>query len=119
ALYRRIDARIRRMFREGLVDEVRHLLARYGPDIEPLRGIIYRDVIEWLLGQQQVIPRTSPHFNGRENRGMPPPELQRRIMFANHRYARHQLMWFKRDQRIHWVRTSRQAERLVRSFLLT
>ncbi len=118
ALYRRINRRIRTMFRDGLVDEVWRLLARHGPDIEPLRGIIYRDVVEWLRDQQrQSVSGTSPYFSGRENRGRSLRGLQQRIMFANHRYARHQLMWFKRDERIHWVRTGTQAERLVRGFL--
>lgn len=114
ALYRRIDARIRAMFRAGLVDEVHRLLMRYGPAIEPLRGMIYREVVEHYT-----------HFHDRENgcssgsgcsRSMM-RQLQQRIMFANHRYARHQLMWFKRDQRIHWVRTPQQAEKLVREFI--
>ncbi|MDO8599119.1 MAG: tRNA (adenosine(37)-N6)-dimethylallyltransferase MiaA [bacterium] len=103
ALYRRIDARVRGMFRAGLAAEVERLMKRYGSNIEPLRGIIYRDVVEWL--QQPIDRRSSIR------------ELAQRIMFANHRYARHQLMWFKRDQRIHWVRTPRQAEKLVREFL--
>ncbi|MBI4450187.1 tRNA (adenosine(37)-N6)-dimethylallyltransferase MiaA [Candidatus Uhrbacteria bacterium] len=117
ALYRRIDQRIRAMFRAGLVTEVQRLLARYGPGIEPLRGIIYRDVVEWLQKQIQSTSSTSPYFHGRENTVRSLRGLQQCIMYANHRYARHQLMWFKRDQRIHWVRTVRQTERLVREFL--
>jgi len=103
ALYRRIDQRIRAMFRQGLVDEVEQLIRRYGQNIEPLHGIIYREVATWL---RQAEPQRPPVR-----------VVAQQIMFANHRYARHQLMWFTRDQRIHWVRTTRQAERLVRRFL--
>jgi len=111
ALYRRIDARTRAMFRAGLMEEVRHLFARYGPDAEPLRGIIYREVVEYLTHMHD----RDHVFGGSFRAGL--RALQQRIMFANHRYARHQLMWFKRDERIHWVRTARQAEKLVRLFL--
>ncbi len=32
-------------------------------------------------------------------------------------YARRQLVWFKRNKGIHWVKNNREAERLVRTFL--
>lgn len=103
ALYQRIDQRIRVMFREGLIKEVEQLARRYGPGIEPLHGIIYREVVE--------------HLKTADDGRIALRALAQRIMFANHRYARHQLMWFKKDARIHWVRTARQAERLVQGFL--
>ncbi len=34
-------------------------------------------------------------------------------------YAKRQMTWFKRDKRIHWVRTEREAEKLVKKFLKT
>ncbi len=32
-------------------------------------------------------------------------------------YAKRQMTWFKRDKRIHWVKNSKEAEKLVRKFL--
>lgn len=123
ALYRRIDRRIRLMFRQGLIAEVQRLLTRYGPNIEPLRGIIYREAVEYLLkAKGDADPKI--HDRGKLGHsqnayvwGAVQRELEQRVMYANHRYARHQLMWFKRDKRIRWVRTPQQAERLVREFL--
>lgn len=120
ALYRRIDRRTRVMFRQGLVTEVRRLLDRYDPNIESLRGIIYREVVEYLHDEwNPSLSHDREKVMGRRMRSGTriSRELGQRIMYANHRYARHQLMWFKRDKRIHWVRTAQQAERLVREFL--
>ncbi|MDP3771297.1 MAG: tRNA dimethylallyltransferase, partial [bacterium] len=121
ALYRRIDQRIRVMFRQGLMDEVARLVRRYGSDIEPLRGIIYREVVAYLQHQNRNPSQTNDRgkvMGRRADDGQGGQrELAQRVMFANHRYARHQLMWFKRDQRIHWVRTARQADNLIRLFL--
>ncbi|MFQ5793286.1 MAG: tRNA (adenosine(37)-N6)-dimethylallyltransferase MiaA [Acidobacteriota bacterium] len=43
-LRRRIDIRVRRMFDEGLVDEVRRLQERYGTEIPAFKAIGYREV---------------------------------------------------------------------------
>ena len=42
ALYDRINPRCARMFDEGLVEETRGLLARYGPDVFAMRSLGYR-----------------------------------------------------------------------------
>ncbi|MGE5246977.1 MAG: tRNA (adenosine(37)-N6)-dimethylallyltransferase MiaA [Verrucomicrobiota bacterium] len=50
ALYRRIDDRTERMFREGLLNEVRELLRRgYGRELKPMKGLGYRQAIACLL----------------------------------------------------------------------
>ena len=54
-LYQRIDARIAVMFAEGLVDEVRRLLASgYPPDLPAFSAIGYREVIAYLQGQMTL-----------------------------------------------------------------
>lgn len=121
ALSRRIDCRIRTMVRRGLMREVERLVERYGPDIEPLRGIIYREVAEYLPFPPTNHTHCSDRSNGWERKQIDRQRnvraLMQRIMVANHRYARHQLTWFRRDSKIHWIRTAREAERLVRRWL--
>jgi len=49
-LYRRIDARTEGMFRRGLLDEVRGLLARgYGRGLKPMGALGYRHAVAHLL----------------------------------------------------------------------
>jgi len=54
-LRRRIDARVEAMFRAGLVDEVRRLLAREEPPGRTARQALgYREVIEHLEGERSL-----------------------------------------------------------------
>jgi tRNA dimethylallyltransferase len=50
-LYGRIEARTRRMFEAGLVEEVQSLLKRgYTPELKPLKSIGYKQVVDFLTG---------------------------------------------------------------------
>ncbi|MFH1098734.1 MAG: tRNA (adenosine(37)-N6)-dimethylallyltransferase MiaA [Candidatus Uhrbacteria bacterium] len=102
-LYRRLDQRTRQQLRDGLIEEAAKLLKRYGPDVAPLRGFMYREVVAWL----QMAPHERPSLSA----------LARQIGNANHAYARRQLTWWRRDKRIHRARTSQQALRLAREFI--
>ena len=96
----RIGARVDRMLADGLVDEVRTLVAaglREGPTAS--RAVGYREVLE-LLGH-----RPDPDPDGPE-----PADLaatRDRIAAATRRLVRRQRSWFRRDARVHWVDASR------------
>ena len=47
----RIDARLDAMLAAGWLDEVRGLLARWGPDVRPLGSVGYREIAGHLRGQ--------------------------------------------------------------------
>ncbi len=89
-LYRRIDQRIERMLAQGLVDEVRGLLAAgYDPNLPALTGIGYRQIVDYLQGRCTL------------------EEAVRAIRKATRRYVRHQYNWFRLDdERIWWVDVS-------------
>jgi tRNA dimethylallyltransferase len=84
ALYKRIDSRVDRMFRAGLLKEVRRLLkkklsktSRYAIGINELKG--------YLAGNYSL-------------------EEAKRLMKRNTRhYAKRQLTWFRKDKRIVWI----------------
>jgi tRNA dimethylallyltransferase len=82
-LYRRIDERARWMFANGLLDEARALL-RYAPGLPAMSAIGYpeaRAVVLVELDLEEAIERTC---------------------HANHRYARHQLTWYRRFDGVRW-----------------
>jgi tRNA dimethylallyltransferase len=86
-LYARIDARCAAMWRAGLVEEVRGLLAAgYAADLRPLMALGYRQAVAVLDG------RLSPEA-GLE-------EMQR----TTRQYARRQLTWFRREPAATWLR---------------
>jgi len=77
-LYGRINARAERMFREGLLDEVRGLLAAgFGPDDPGMTGTGYREAAAVLAGEISI------------------DEALDRIRRVTRGYARRQLTWFR------------------------
>jgi len=81
----RINARVERMFREGLLDEARGMLER--PDaagIKSLGALGYRQACAVLRGEV-----------GRE-------EAVREAQSATRRYAKRQMTWFRREPGVEW-----------------
>lgn len=79
-LDRRIDERVSRMEREGLVAEVRILLqAGYGEDSPGLSAVGYREVVEHLSGRTTL------------------QDALERTRRATRQYARRQRTWFRRQ----------------------
>jgi tRNA dimethylallyltransferase len=105
--YRRIDLRVENMFRVGLVDEVRRLLARgVPPYAKPLGAIGYRHVLANL-----------------DNIGTWDDTI-RMIQRDTRRYAKRQLTWFRRLSDITWFNgpgdnneIKQEVHRQVNSFL--
>jgi tRNA dimethylallyltransferase len=83
----RIEARIRAMVTDGLVDEVRHLAAAPGGLSRTAReGIGYKEILDHLEGS---IPTLEAAL--------------RRTAERTRQLARRQRMWFRRDRRITWI----------------
>jgi tRNA dimethylallyltransferase len=88
-LYRRIDVRVERMLREGLLDEVRRLLAAgYGRDLKAMRAIGYKEAAACLAGEYS------------------PEEATELIKRDTRRYAKRQMTWFNADPDILWLEYS-------------
>lgn len=84
-LYERINLRVDLMFEQGLVDEVRGLMDQgLGDALTSMQAIGYKEIIDSLRG---VITMD---------------EARELIKMRSRRYAKRQLSWFKRDDRIVW-----------------
>ena len=97
-LYRKIELRVEKMFREGLVDEVSHLLEQgFKSNLKPLQTLGYKQVIGYLAGEYDLDTAIS---------------LTKQ---ATRRYAKRQLTWFRRDPRIRWFQLTEETNpRVVR-----
>jgi tRNA dimethylallyltransferase len=85
-LYNRIDARVEQMLAEGLLDEVRHLMASgYTPEMKAMRSIGYKETIAHLGGAYNL------------------DEAIRLIKRDSRHYAKRQLTWFNADNDILWL----------------
>jgi tRNA dimethylallyltransferase len=86
---RRVDAQ----FRQGLMDEVRGLLAAGVPETaHPFTGLVYRQALELLKGVRDE------------------PATRDLIVRENRRYARRQLIWFRKEPTLHWIYASGERE---------
>lgn len=92
-LYQRIEERVDRMFAQGIVEEVRGLLARgISAQAPPFRGLGYRQVLKYIKGE------------------MPLEEAIRSTKIETRHYAKRQLTWFKKSAGIVWFEAEdRQA----------
>jgi tRNA dimethylallyltransferase len=85
----RIAARVRQMWRDGLVDEVRGLLgAGLREGLTASRALGYAQVIKFLDGEWTEA------------------EALEQTVLATRRFARRQESWFRRDPRIRWLTAS-------------
>ena len=86
ALYRKIDDRVEEMVAAGLEGEVRELLRRgYDERFPSMLGLGYR---QWL-----------GYFQGAYGR----EEAIRLLKRDTRRYAKRQMTWFRREERIRWI----------------
>ena len=86
-LYERINRRVDMMLREGLVDEVRRLVDMgYTKALNSMKAIGYKELIDYFNGECTY------------------DEAVELIKKSSRRYAKRQLTWFRRDERIHWRR---------------
>jgi tRNA dimethylallyltransferase len=85
-IYKRIDDRVEQMIKFGLIDEIKQLLAKgYNWELPSMSGLGYRQFKDYLAGKQnleeaiEILKRDTRH------------------------YAKRQITWFKRDERIKWI----------------
>ena len=83
---RRVRDRVNEQFQRGIIDEIKSLLNDGLPrDAHPFGGLVYRQVLEHLDGVRD--------------------ESATRELIAqeNRRYARRQLIWFRKEPNLHWI----------------
>ena len=85
AIAGRVGRRVDEQFARGLLDEIRALLARGIPeDARPFGGLVYRQAMEHLRGVRDE------------------PSTRALIAQENRRYARRQLIWFRKEPNLSW-----------------
>jgi len=82
----RVTRRVDEQFARGLLDEIRTLLARGIPETaRPFGGLVYRQALE--------------HLHGIRDEGA----TRALIAQENRRYARRQLIWFRKEPNVVWI----------------
>lgn len=85
-LYSRIDRRVDLMLEMGLMEEIRSLLAEgVPPDATALQAIGYKEFLPVLEGKCAL------------------EEAAAEVKQSSRRYAKRQLTWFRRNEKIRWI----------------
>jgi tRNA dimethylallyltransferase len=86
ALYERLDARCACMFRSGLIDEARNILAMgYAPEVKPFESLGYKQVLQIERGE---LNDKDAILDAQRN---------------TRRYAKRQVTWFRREAEVEWL----------------
>jgi tRNA dimethylallyltransferase len=86
-LYDRINQRAVRMFEDGLIEETKSLLERYGgyKGTTPLESLGYKQVVQFLRGELTREQAVTAAQQGHRN------------------YAKRQMTWFRREPDVSWL----------------
>ena len=85
-LYKRIDLRVDLMLEQGLVEEIRALLASGIPaDCTAMQAIGYKEFVAALQGHISI------------------EEAAEAVKIASRHYAKRQLTWFRRNKNMNWL----------------
>ncbi len=98
-LQKNVDSRINKMIKMGLENEVLSLQKKYGWDIEPMKGIGYREFKKQFEGTQNI------------------EQTKDLIIIHSLQLAKKQLTWFKRNNSIQWVSNRSKTIAIVTTYL--
>ena len=98
-LYRRIDLRVDIMLQQGLVEEIKELLASGIPEkCTAMQAIGYKEFVAALEGHCTI------------------EEAAEEVRKSSRHYAKRQLTWFRRNKNMHWLtrNSGEGAEEIIR-----
>lgn len=93
-LYERIEKRVDIMLEAGLLEEVKSLVEKgYTVDLPSMQGLGYKEIVRVISGERTL------------------SEALADIKRETRRFAKRQITWFKRDQRIRWFDTTQYSDK--------
>lgn len=99
-LYDRINLRVDLMIKDGLIDEVRRIMDMgYTKELNSMKGIGYKEIMDYLNGECTL------------------DKAIENVKQGSRRYAKRQITWFRRDERIIMLNpetASAEAERIIK-----
>ena len=81
-----LDARVKRMFQNGLLEEAEALLnANFSPELKPLQSLGYKQAVDVVRGRKSL------------------DEAVRECQARTRQYAKRQMTWFRRESAVEWL----------------
>lgn len=100
-LYELVEARVDKMITDGLIEETRGIINRFGRDAFALGSIGYRHALKYLEGEWNL------------------EVLISQLKQDTRHYAKRQITWFKKNKNVHWYHPDQREFILedIRKFL--
>lgn len=98
-LEKNIYARVDKMIKTGLEKEVLNLSKKYSFEIPPMQTIGYQ---EWL-----------PFFKNKITK----KEAAENIKLHTRQFSKRQMVWFKKNKKIKWIKNYKEAKKTIKEFL--
>ena len=98
-LRQRIEKRFNQMIKKGLIEETKKLLKKYPINLPSMSGIGYLKISQYLAGEISL------------------QEAVNRAVARTYQYSKRQMTWFKKDERIKWIDSLRDAIKYSKLFL--
>lgn len=95
-LYERINKRADIMINEGLIEEVKSILAKYSQFPTAMQGLGYKEVVEFLQGN------------------ISKEEMVEKIKLETRHYAKRQLTWFRKNKETIWLDGQKDLEENIK-----
>ncbi len=98
-LYKKINARVDIMIKQGLVQEVQTILKKYKNFPTAMQGLGYKEVVEYLKNE------------------ITQDEMIEKIKMETRRYAKRQMTWFRKIDNIKWIEGNNKLQNNINTIL--
>lgn len=98
-LYDRINKRVDKMIKEGLIEEVEEIYKKYNQFPTSMQALGYKEVVEYLEGKINK------------------EEMIEKIKMESRRYAKRQLTWFRKNSNTIWLDGENLVEKNINCIL--
>lgn len=98
-LYNKINTRVDKMIKEGLVNEVKSILRKYNEFPTAMQGLGYKEVVEYIKGN------------------ITEEEMIEKIKIETRRYAKRQITWFKKNKETYWIDGQKSVEENINTII--
>lgn len=95
----KLRKRVQKMMADGLVQETKTLLQKYGADVQPLQSTGYKAIRRYLSGELSL------------------DQAEADFVRNDNQLAKRQRTWFKRNKSIHWLSKQEEIADLITTFL--
>lgn len=95
-LREKITERVQNQFKNGLIEEVKMLLEKYGENAPGLQTICYRELFPYFRGEITL------------------EQALQDIITANWRYAKRQMTWLRKEPNVQWIENCSDVYNAIR-----